>query len=77
MIDEEADRFAKDYHRKLRSKSATSSRLEEIPGIGPKRRQLLLKHFGSLEGIRNATIDELAAVPGMTRKAAEELKSML
>ncbi len=77
MIDEEADRFAKDYHRKLRSKSATSSRLEEIPGIGPKRRQLLLKRFGSLEGIRNATVDELAAVPGMTRKAAEELKSML
>lgn len=77
VIDEEADRFAKDYHRKLRSKSATSSRLEEIPGIGPKRRQLLLKRFGSLEGIRQATLDELAAVPGMTRKAAEELKSML
>ncbi|MDW8148954.1 MAG: excinuclease ABC subunit UvrC [Roseiflexaceae bacterium] len=76
-IDEEADRFAKDYHRKLRSKSATASRLEEIPGIGPKRRQLLLKRFGSLEGIRNATVDELAAVPGMTRKAAEELKSLL
>jgi excinuclease ABC subunit C len=38
---------------------------------------LLLKRFGSLEGIRNATVDELAAVPGMTRKAAEELKSML
>lgn len=77
QIDEEADRFARDYHRKLRSKSATASRLEEIPGIGPKRRQLLLKRFGSLDGIRNATIDELAAVPGMTRKAAEELKSLL
>lgn len=77
QIDEEADRFAKDYHRKLRSKSATASRLEEIPGIGPKRRQLLLKRFGSLEGIRNATVDEIAAVPGMTRKAAEELKSLL
>ncbi|MGC9039242.1 MAG: excinuclease ABC subunit UvrC [Roseiflexus sp.] len=77
QIDEEADRFAKDYHRKLRSKSATASRLEEIPGIGPKRRQLLLKRFGSLEGIRNASVDEIAAVPGMTRKAAEELKSLL
>lgn len=76
-IDEEADRFAKDYHRKLRSKSATASRLEEISGIGPKRRQLLLKRFGSLDGIRNATVDEIAAVPGMTRKAAEELKSLL
>lgn len=76
-IDEETDRFAKDYHRKLRSKSATSSRLEEVPGIGPKRRQLLMKRFGSLDGIRNATVDELAAVPGMTRKAAEELKALL
>ncbi|HMO57400.1 MAG TPA: excinuclease ABC subunit UvrC [Roseiflexaceae bacterium] len=76
-IDEEADRFAKDYHRTLRSKSAIRSTLEEIPGIGPRRRQALLKHFGSLDGIRAASVEELAAVPGMTRKSAEELKGLL
>ena len=77
QIDEETDRFAKDYHRTLRSKSTFRSTLDEITGIGPKRKKELLKQFGSLEGIRKATVDELAAVPGMTRKAAEELKSLL
>lgn len=76
-IDEEADRFAKDYHRKLRSKSATRSTLDDIPGIGPRRRAALIKAFGSLEGVRRASVDELAAIPGMTRKQAEELKSRL
>jgi excinuclease ABC subunit C len=77
QIDEEADRFAKDYHRKLRAKGVKSSTLEEIPGIGPRRRSALLKRFGSLDAIRAASIDELAAVPGMTRKSAEELKGLL
>jgi excinuclease ABC subunit C len=76
-IDEETDRFAKNYHRTLRAKSMKSSTLEEIAGIGPKRRQALLKAFGSLDAIRKASIDELAAIPGMTRKSAEELKSLL
>jgi excinuclease ABC subunit C len=76
-IDEETDRYAKQYHRSLRSKSAIASTLEEIPGIGPRRRAALLKRFGSLDGVRAASIDELAAVPGMTRKSAEELKSVL
>lgn len=76
-IDEETDRFAKNYHRTLRSKSMNRSTLEDIAGIGPKRRQALLKVFGSLDGIRNASVDELAAVPGMTRKSALELKSLL
>jgi len=76
-IDEETDRFAKNYHRSLRAKSMKSSTLEEIDGIGPKRRQALLKAFGSLDGIRQATVDQLAAIPGMTRKTAEELKSLL
>lgn len=76
-IDEETDRFAKHYHRTLRAKSMKSSTLEEIAGIGPKRRQALLKVFGSLDAIRSASIDQLAAVPGMTRKSAEELKSLL
>ncbi|HNP71237.1 MAG TPA: excinuclease ABC subunit UvrC [Kouleothrix sp.] len=76
-IDEETDRFAKNYHRNLRAKSALSSTLEEIPGIGPKRRRALLLAFGSLEGIRAATVEQLAAVPGMTRKSAEEIKGLL
>ncbi len=76
-IDEEAHRFAITYHRKLRDASTLKSPLEEIPGIGPKRKRALLKAFGSIQGLRQASIDELAAVPGMTRKAAEELKSLL
>jgi excinuclease ABC subunit C len=76
-IDEETDRFAKQYHRSLRTKSALTSTLEEIPGIGPRRRRALLKAFGSLDGIRAATVEELAAVPGMTKKSAEELKGLL
>ena len=77
QIDEEAHRFAITYHRKLRSKDTFKSPLADVPGIGPRRKQALLKHFGSLEAIRSATIDELATVPGMTRKAAEEVKSLL
>jgi excinuclease ABC subunit C len=76
-IDEEADRFAKHYHRGLRAKSAVKSTLDEIPGIGPKRKRALLKAFGSLDGIRAASVEQLVAVPGMTRKSAEELKGLL
>lgn len=72
-IRDEAHRFAVTYHRGLREKRGLASLLEEIPGIGPKRRQALLKHFGSLEAIRAATVEELAAVPGMTRKVAERV----
>lgn len=76
-IDEEAHRFAITYHRKVRSKAALTSRLDDIPGVGPRRKQALLKAFGSVEGIRHASIEELAAVPGMTRKVAEELKGLM
>ncbi|MEM8532621.1 MAG: helix-hairpin-helix domain-containing protein [Chloroflexota bacterium] len=76
-IDEETDRFAKQYHRSLRTKSTIKSTLDEIAGIGPKRKRALLKAFGSLDGIREASVEELAAIPGMTRKSAEELKSLL
>ncbi len=76
-IDEEAHRFAINYHRKLRSKEGFRSPLEDIPGIGPRRKKALLKTFGSLDAIRNASVEELAAVPGMNRKAAEELKGLL
>ncbi len=76
-IDEETDRYAKQYHRSLRSKSAIRSTLEDIPGVGPTRRRALLKAFGSLDGIRAASVEQIAALPGMTRKAAEEIKALL
>jgi len=76
-IRDEAHRFALQYHRRLREKQTCTSVLEEIPGIGPKRRQALLKHFGSFEGIRQATMEDLMAVPGMTRRAAEQVKEHL
>ncbi|MGB9793103.1 MAG: excinuclease ABC subunit UvrC [Thermacetogeniaceae bacterium] len=70
---DEAHRFALSYQEKLRLKIAKASILEEVPGIGKKRQASLLKHFGSLSRIRDATLDELAAVPGMNRKAAAAL----
>ncbi len=76
-VRDEAHRFAISYHRKLRAKQSLASILEEIPGIGPKRRQALLKHFGSIEAIRQASVEELAAVKGMTRKAAEMVRENL
>jgi excinuclease ABC subunit C len=76
-IRDEAHRFALQYHRRLRAKRTFASTLEEIPNIGPKRRQALLKHFGSLESIREATLEELMAVPGMTHQAAEQVKEHL
>jgi excinuclease ABC subunit C len=76
-IRDEAHRFAVEYHRKLRDQRGLASQLDQVPGVGPRRRQALLKTFGSLEAIRAASVDELAAVPGMTRSAAEQVKSTL
>jgi excinuclease ABC subunit C len=76
-IRDEAHRFGVTFHRNLRGKSAIRSSLDEVEGIGPKRRQALLKHFGSIEAIRQASIDELAALPGMNRRIAEALLAQL
>ncbi len=76
-IRDEAHRFAITYHRQVRGKQTITSQLDNVPGIGPKRRSALLKHFGSLEAIRGASVEELAAVPSMTRKAAEQVKAGL
>lgn len=76
-VRDEAHRFALSYHRRLRRKQGVASILEEVPGIGPKRRQALLRTFGSVEGIRQASLEELLAVPSMTRPAAEKLKAYL
>ena len=76
-IRDEAHRFALGYHRQLRGRQSITSQLDDVPGIGSRRRSALLKHFGSLDAIRAASVEELAAVPGMTRKAAEQVKANL
>jgi excinuclease ABC subunit C len=76
-IRDEAHRFGITYHRKLRSDRTFKSVLDEIPGIGPKRKQALMKHYGSVRAISAASIDELAALNGMTRDAAEKVKEYI
>jgi len=73
-VRDEAHRFAITFHRNLRSKSARQSALDLVPGIGPKRKRQLVRQFGSLKEIREASVDDLAASPGMTRKLAERVK---
>ncbi len=74
---DEAHRFAVTYHRQLRTSKGLASSLEEIPGVGPKRRARLLKTFGSLDGIRAASVDDIAAIPGMTQDVAQRIKELL
>ena len=76
-IRDEAHRYGITAHRKKRSKLGLASQLDSIPGIGPNRRKALLKHFGSMDKIREATIEELAAVKGMNETAAESVKAHL
>ena len=70
-IQDEAHRFAIEYHRSLRSKSQVKSVLDDIEGVGPTRRKALMKHFQSLENIRNASVEELSEIDGMNKKTAE------
>jgi excinuclease ABC subunit C len=72
-IRDEAHRFANTFHRDRRSKQTLRSELDIIPGIGATRRQRLLKHFGSVRAIRQASVDDLAKAPGMNRTAAEAI----
>ncbi|HEX3474859.1 MAG TPA: excinuclease ABC subunit UvrC [Kofleriaceae bacterium] len=72
-IRDEAHRFANTFHRDRRSKATLRSELDTIPGIGATRRQRLLKQFGSVRAVRQASVDELARAPGMNRKAAEQI----
>lgn len=76
-IRDEAHRFGITYHRKLRQKRGLASQLDAIAGIGPRRRRALLIHFGSLDKIREASVEELITVEGMTRTAAKKLKDLL
>ncbi len=74
---DEAHRFAITYHRRLRQKSLSASVLDEIPNLGPKRKQALLRHFGSIEAIREASLDKLLSVKGIPRSVAENIRKHL
>ena len=72
-IQDEAHRFAIEYHRQLRGKASVHSILDEIPGIGPKRRKALMKHFRDIEKIKDASVEELEMVEGIPKNVAEQI----
>jgi excinuclease ABC subunit C len=76
-IRDEAHRFAIAYHRSLRAKATTRSAFDDLPGVGPKRRRALLRVFGSVKRVREAPVEQIAAVPGIGRSLAERIKTTL
>jgi excinuclease ABC subunit C len=76
-VRDEAHRFALGYHQKIRQKETFASALDTIPGIGPHRKHALLKQFGSVQAIREASTEELAATRGMSQSAARTIKEYL
>jgi excinuclease ABC subunit C len=76
-IRDEAHRFAITYHRQKRSKRMISSTLDDVPGLGEVRRKALLKKFGSLKRLMNASVDEIVEVPGIGRRTAESILEAL
>ncbi len=76
-VRDEAHRFAITYHQRLRTKRGMGSAMDAVPGVGPKRKKALLRKFGSVKAIREADIDEIAAVMGMTRSLAQKVKEHL
>ncbi len=76
-VRDEAHRFAITYHRELRGKAMTASILDEIPGVGPTRKQALVKAFGSVRRLRGASVDEIAAVKGIPETLAQDISEFL
>lgn len=76
-VRDEAHRFGITFHRKLRGERTLVSALDDVPGIGPARKKALLRAFGSVAGVRRASVEELAAVPGISRSLAEQLHEYL
>lgn len=76
-VRDEAHRFAITFHRELRDKGMVASILDDVPGLGPKRRKQLLKHFGSVKRMREASLEELEAVPGIPKQVAEDLYAVI
>ncbi|MBC3192545.1 excinuclease ABC subunit UvrC [Pseudonocardia sp. C8] len=76
-VRDEAHRFAVTYHRQRRSRGMTASALDGVPGLGPARKQALLKHFGSVRKLRAAGVDEIAGLPGFGRRTAETVVAAL
>jgi excinuclease ABC subunit C len=74
---DEAHRFAITYHRKVRARSGMESALDSVPGVGPKRKRALLRKFGSLRGVREASVEDIASTIGFTRSLAEKVKQYL
>ena len=72
-IQDEAHRFAIEYHRSLRSKGQVKSVLDDIPGVGPARRKALMRHFKSLEELKKASLEELVACPELNQKVAAQI----
>jgi excinuclease ABC subunit C len=76
-VRDEAHRFAVSFHRQKRTKTTFSSSLDQIPGVGPKRRKALIRKFGSVRGIRDASVAELASVDGISQALAAQIKASL
>ena len=70
-VQDEAHRFAIEYHKSLRSKAQVKSVLDDIPGVGPARRKALMRHFKSMEDVKNATVEELCEIPEIPFHIAE------
>lgn len=77
QMDGEAHRFAIGGHKQQRARSRNTSTLEDIPGVGAKRRQALLQQLGGLQGVRRAGVDDLARVPGISRSLAQRIHDTL
>jgi excinuclease ABC subunit C len=76
-VRDEAHRFAVNFHRQRRAKSTLKSSLDEVPGVGPKRRKQLIRHFGSLRAVKEASVEELASVDGISSTLATQIKALL